>query len=106
MSGINEMLPPYYAVIFTSQLTESHAGYEEIAERMVQLARKQPGFLGMDSVREGHSGITVSYWKSEEAIASWKANMEHEAARVKGRASWYKEFHVQVAKVERSYAGP
>ena len=43
--------PPYYAVVFTSQRTEGERGYGSMAERMVEMAAKQPGFLGVESVR-------------------------------------------------------
>jgi heme-degrading monooxygenase HmoA len=63
--------PPYYAVIFTSQRTEGDGGYGHMAERMIDLAAMQPGFLGVESVRGSEGvGITVSYWSSEEAIAA------------------------------------
>ena len=39
--------PPYFAVIFTSQRTEGDHGYDAMADRMVELATKQPGFLGV-----------------------------------------------------------
>ena len=44
--------PPYYAVIFSSHCTEEDNGYGAMADRMVELAESQPGFLGMESVRE------------------------------------------------------
>lgn len=53
--------PPYYAVIFTSQRTEGDHGYSQTAERMVELASRQPGFLGVELARTS-VGITVSYW--------------------------------------------
>jgi hypothetical protein len=53
--------PPYYAVIFTSQRTESDHGYEAMAQAMFELALKQPGCLGAESVRDvGGLGITVA----------------------------------------------
>ena len=93
--------PPYYAVIFTSLRTEGDQGYAETARRMVELAREQPGFLGIESVRDG-LGITVSYWQSLEAIQSWKAHAEHRLAQKRGR-DWYASFRVRVCKVEREY---
>lgn len=45
--------PPYYAVIFTNLRTEGDKGYAEMADRMVELAAQQPGFLGIESAREG-----------------------------------------------------
>jgi heme-degrading monooxygenase HmoA len=95
---------PYYAVIFASHRTEGDAGYADMAQRMVELAAQQPGYLGVDSARGADGfGITVSYWASEEAIAAWRANAEHRIARETGRARWYDNFSVRVAKVERSY---
>lgn len=67
--------PPYYAVIFSSERTDVKAGYDAMSQRMVELARRQPGFLGVESARES-LGITVSYWSSLEAIAEWKAGSE------------------------------
>ncbi|MQP52929.1 MULTISPECIES: antibiotic biosynthesis monooxygenase [unclassified Flavobacterium] len=92
----------YYAVIFTSTRTEVEAGYAEMAIKMVELAKAQPGFIDMESARS-EIGITVSYWKSLEAIKNWKANMEHLEAQEKGRTTWYKNYKVRIAKVEREY---
>ena len=92
----------YYAVIFTSTRTEVEAGYAEMAIKMVELAKAQPGFLGMESARS-EIGITVSYWESLEAIKNWKANMEHVEAQEKGKTTWYKNYKVRIAKVEREY---
>ncbi|MFN7046010.1 MAG: antibiotic biosynthesis monooxygenase family protein [Flavobacterium sp.] len=92
----------YYAVIFTSTRTEVEAGYAEMAIKMVELAKAQPGFIGMESARS-EIGITVSYWESLEAIKNWKANMEHVEAQEKGKTTWYKNYKVRIAKVEREY---
>ncbi len=94
--------PPYYAVIFTSLRTAGDNGYGETAARMVELAARQPGFLGIESAREG-LGITVSYWESLEAIAAWKRNAEHLVAQRRGREEWYSGFALRVCKVERAY---
>ncbi|SFE20893.1 Heme-degrading monooxygenase HmoA [Paenibacillus catalpae] len=95
---------PYYAVIFTSQRTEGDNGYSAMAERMDELARKQPGFITAESVRDASgAGITVSYWESLEAIRSWKQNEEHLVAQEKGRLAWYESYKVRICKVEREY---
>src|SRR5512139_1594752 len=95
--------PPYYAVIFSSVRRDD--GYNQMAERMVELASQQPGFLGVESVRGTDGfGITVSYWTSGEAIAAWKGNIEHLAAQEKGKQKWYEHYELRVAKVKRAYA--
>lgn len=57
----------YYAVIFTSQLNDIDLSeYNETAKKMVELAKTQKGFLGMESFRdEDRNGITISYCKVE-----------------------------------------
>lgn len=96
--------PPYYAVIFTSIRKEGDNGYAEISERMVELAKQQPGYLGHESAREEIS-ITVSYWESLDAIRNWKMNTEHLFAQKKGREDFYQSYKVRIAKVERDYGG-
>ncbi|MEM7534653.1 MAG: antibiotic biosynthesis monooxygenase [Chloroflexota bacterium] len=95
--------PPYYAVIFTSIRTPGDNGYGDMSARMVELAQQQPGFLGIESVRET-LGITVSYWTDEEAIQNWKQNVEHLEAQRLGHKEWYETFTIRVAKVEREYS--
>jgi heme-degrading monooxygenase HmoA len=99
--------PPYYAVIFTSLRTEADQGYGRMAERMEELAARQPGFLGIESARTPDGlGITVSYWASEEAIIAWKAQADHRIAQKTGQKVWYSDYHLRVAKVERDYGKP
>ncbi|MFT5466689.1 MAG: heme-degrading monooxygenase HmoA [Verrucomicrobiales bacterium] len=95
--------PPYYAVIFTSTLADDY-GYSAMGERMIELASQQPGFLGIETTRgEDGLGITVSYWTDEAAISAWKQKAEHRGAQKLGHESWYADFALRVAKVERAY---
>jgi heme-degrading monooxygenase HmoA len=66
------------------------------------LARQQPGFLGVESAREG-VGITVSYWRDERAAQAWKQVAEHLVVQRAGRAVWYEDYRVRVATVVRDY---
>lgn len=94
---------PYYAVIFTSVRTVGDKGYSKMAEAMDELAKTQPGYLGIESARED-IGITISYWESLEAIAQWKSNSEHLLAQSKGISDWYQNYTVRICKVEREYS--
>lgn len=89
-------------MLFTSVQGDDLDGYAEAAARMVELAAEQPGFLGIESARS-EIGITISYWASEDAIASWRANLEHQEVQRQGYARWYSAFRLRVAKVEREY---
>jgi len=96
--------PPYYAVIFTSRRTDGDNGDAAMADRMVELASQQPGFLGIESARDADGvSITVSYWENEEAIRRWKQDVEHKVAQKYGKQTWYQEYMVRVSKVERAY---
>lgn len=102
MSGmVKTPEPPYYAVIFASQRTERDKNYSIMADKMVELASRQKGFLGVESARDEELGITVSYWESLEAIKNWKEHSAHKVAQNRGKAEWYKSFSLRVCKVER-----
>lgn len=99
--------PPYYAVIFTSLRTEGDRGYAAMSDRMVELAVKQPGYLGVDSARGTEGlGLTVSYWRDEASILAWKRDIEHQQAQRAGQQAWYADYQVRIAKVERAYGKP
>ncbi|MDB5283608.1 MAG: antibiotic biosynthesis monooxygenase [Bacteroidota bacterium] len=93
---------PYYAVIFTSLRTDGDDGYAAVSDKMEEIAKLQPGYLGIESARSG-LGITVSYWDGLEAIRNWKMNVDHQLAQKYGREKWYSQFKIRIAKVERDY---
>lgn len=101
--------PPYYSVIFSSLRSKADAAasataYGHMAERMLELAATQPGYLGVESARGADGfGITVSYWESLEAIAAWKAQAEHRVAQEQGKREWYADYQLRIAKVEMAY---
>ncbi|SES42545.1 antibiotic biosynthesis monooxygenase [Psychrobacillus sp. OK032] len=92
---------PYYAVIFSSRRTDGDKGYSVMADKMVELASLQEGFLGVESARDNELGITVSYWSSLESIKKWKEHSSHQIAQEKGKKDWYQNFSLRVCKVER-----
>ena len=96
-------MTPYYAVIFTSTKIQNDNGYNQMAKLMEKLASEQSGFLGVESARN-EIGITVSYWKDLASIKNWKANTDHLLAQQKGIESWYENYTVRIALVEREYS--
>jgi len=98
--------PPYTAVVFTSTPTDRDHGYARMSERMDELASRQPGYLGHESARSDGLGITVSYWVDHAAAAAWKQVAEHAVAQERGRSTWYADYTVRIATVERDYSKP
>ena len=96
---------PYFAVIFTSVRSPADPeGYAATAQRMLELARAQPGYLGIESARgDDGLGITVSYWASLEAIRAWREHAEHLQAQEQGRTQWYSRFALRVCRVDRAW---
>ncbi len=94
--------PPYYAVIFTSLRTDIDEGYDKMAEKMVELAAQQQGYLGVESARN-ETGITVSYWKDLDSIKKWKQQTDHLLAQQLGRQKWYETYKTRISLVERDY---
>lgn len=97
------MMLPYYAVIFTSKRTIINEDYNEMSSKMVELAKLQDGFLGLESARN-EIGITVSYWKNLESIKKWKDNLDHIDAQKSGISKWYENYTVRIALVEKEYS--
>ena len=99
--------PPYYSVIFASQKVEvstDRDAYDIMASQMLDLAAKQPGYLGVETIaNELGEGITVSYWQSLEAIEAWRNHADHKVAQKLGKEVWYKRYKLRIAKVEKAY---
>jgi len=107
MSFAASLETPYYAVIFSSLRNEGDRDYEATADRMVELARTMPGYLGIESARGADGfGITVSYWRDDASIAAWRSYSEHVLAQERGKREWYTHYELRIARVERGYSGP
>jgi glutathione S-transferase len=98
----------YTAVIFTSRRRQDASaatdGYAEMAARMEALARGQPGFRDMLTVRGSDGvGITVATFDSEAAAAAWKQHPQHLEAQRLGRERFYEWYRLEITEVTRSY---
>jgi len=97
--------PPYYAVVFTSRRSAADdEGYARMSDEIEALVARQPGYLGMESVRGADRvGITVAYFTDPESIRVWKQQEDHRVAQRLGRERWYDAYSIRVCKVERAY---
>lgn len=93
------------AVLFSNRRSsKDEDAYSATAHRMETLAARQPGFLGVESVRdESGRGITISYWKDRNSALSWKNLAEHLDAQRRGREGWYESYVVRVARMQEEY---
>lgn len=95
-----------YAVIFRAEVAIMDDTYLEMARRMRELAIEEYGCLEFTSVTEGSQEIAISYWPSKEHIRAWRNNSEHILAQQMGQSRWYRQYQVQVMKLEREYRFP
>ena len=93
------------SVIFVAQRTQLDVdGYARAAAMMEELAARQEGYVGMDSVRGADGlGITISYWTDEASAKAWRDHPDHAEIRDAGRDRWYSDYSLHVAQVTRSY---
>lgn len=93
------------AVMFLSRRNgRDDAGYAAAAADMEALAAIQPGYRGIDSVRDADgAGITISWWADDASAIAWRDHPVHRTIRDRGGHDWYDTYEVAVAGVERSY---
>ena len=90
-----------YAAIFYSLKNQQQSGdYQADMDMMLSRVKDCPGYSGKVSVRDnrGH-GVTVSYWRSREAILSWRSNQQHRQIQSKGKLDYYQSYYVRRAKI-------
>jgi heme-degrading monooxygenase HmoA len=70
-----------------------YAEYEAEADRMLALARAQPGYLSFKSyAADDGEVIALSEWEDEAAARGWGRVAEHRATQQRGRAVFYEDY--------------
>ena len=84
-----------YLVVFRSRKIADHdaAAYARDAQRMVELAQAQPGFLSVKTYAapDGET-VTISEWATREAAKAWRAHRDHAPVQGKGRQAYYSDY--------------
>ncbi len=95
------------AVIFEF---ETHSGkrddYLEFAAELNRDVAEVDGFLSIERFESlGQPGryVSISYWRDEAAIATWRNLQSHRAAQHAGRESIFNDYRLRVAEVLRDY---
>jgi len=71
---------------------------------MLDLAQRQPGYLGRDSATTAQGDeLTIAYYTDDEAIRAWHDDPEHLVIQDLARSRWYAFYEVHIARVERTY---
>ena len=94
-----------YAVIFRAVIRDLDQEYLDLAEQLRSLAIDKYGCREFFALTEGNQEVAISYWDTEEQVRNWKQDALHLQAQQLGRKKWYESYRVQIAEVQREYAG-
>lgn len=93
------------AATFVFDQVRHDDAFEELNDRVRDLARATPGYLGRKDWRdaEGHRAVTY-YFESMEALRSFASEPGHREAKRRHR-EWYAGYRVEISRVLRVYGG-
>ncbi|MYM36090.1 antibiotic biosynthesis monooxygenase [Duganella sp. FT94W] len=95
------------AVIF--EVMPSDDGRAEYLERAAQLAPllvDVDGFISVErftSITTPGKMLSLSFWRDEAAVQTWRQQQEHRAAQRAGRGGVFDDYRLRVASVIRDY---
>ncbi len=93
------------AVIFEVEPRDRDA-YLRIAANLRPLLDGIDGFLSIErfeSLSMPGKILSLSFWRDDEAVATWRNVEAHRAAQAKGRSGIFRDYRLRIAKVIRDY---
>jgi len=85
--------------VFRSRLRPEHAEeFQQLADRMLTLARGMPGFISYDTyLSEDGERASIVAFESAEHLRGWREHPEHAEAMRVGRERYYSRYDLLVA---------
>lgn len=95
------------AVIFEVSVVEGQeSAYLELATQMRPLLDTIDGFISIErfkSIYETGKILSLSFWRDEESVATWRQLEAHRKAQTKGREEIFQDYRLRIAGVIRDY---
>ena len=95
------------AVIFeVCPHTCSKQEYLAIAASLAALLAEIDGFISIErfqSLKQPEKILSLSFWRDENAVQSWRNTEEHRAAQSQGRVAIFADYRLRIATVVRDY---
>ncbi len=95
------------AVIFEVVPTkEGKEEYLRIAAGLKDRLKDIPGFISIErfqSLVDPEKLLSLSFWKDEESVRTWRNVEKHRQAQERGRNSLFREYRIRVAGTIRDY---
>ena len=80
--------------------------YLDIAAALRPELEKQDGFISIErfaSLTNEGKVLSLSFWRDEDAVKSWRQLEGHRLAQARGRSGVFADYHLRVATVLRDY---
>jgi heme-degrading monooxygenase HmoA len=95
------------AVIFEVWPAEGRAGeYFDLAASLKPDLERIDGFISIErfeSLVTSGKYLSLSFWRDEEAVRTWRNLAGHRKAQLKGRGGVFADYRLRVASVVRDY---
>jgi heme-degrading monooxygenase HmoA len=95
------------AIIFEVIPREDHAtDYFDEAAKLKPLLETMDGFISVErfeSLANPGKFLSLSFWRDETAIETWRNTPEHRHTQSKGRTQIFSDYRLRVAPVIRDY---
>lgn len=95
-------------VLFEVTPKPGQAGrYFEIAAELAAELQKIDGFVSVErfeSVSRPGSFLSLSTWRDEAAVGTWRNQARHRASQREGREAVFANYRIRVAQVLRDYS--
>ena len=80
--------------------------YRDLAAELRPELEKQDGFISIErfaSLSNEGKVLSLSFWRDEAAVKSWRGVEGHRLAQARGRGGVFAEYRLRVAGVLRDY---
>jgi heme-degrading monooxygenase HmoA len=111
---------PYYAAIISfkrviyqeaNESDDEKEGFQDLGgkedkleEEILDIAKKQSGFLGFDNERNGRdNGLHVAYWKDKDSIEKWEKEANEIISQKIEIDSLWDYINIRICKVKKDY---
>jgi len=95
------------AVIFEAWPAEGGKElYADLAAALGPQLASVDGFISVErfaSLAEPGKVLSLSFWRDEEAVRSWRNRPSHRATQARGRGGVFTDYRLRVAAVLRDY---
>jgi heme-degrading monooxygenase HmoA len=107
MKNVSEAEADMIAVIFEVWPAEGRKDdYLAIAAALRTELEAIDGFISVErfqSITEPDKLLSLSFWRDDEAVKTWRNQQHHRASQAKGRSGIFADYRLRVAAVARDY---